>query len=141
MVKRICLIIVSSLFIFSCASEKPETVQEHRVEGYFEGMELFNANCVICHNKTGVPELPIFPPLKGSDYLRDNQDKIACIIKYGTKEDLTVNGKTYKVKMNGFNKFSAQEIGQIINYINNSWGNENGTTNTERVIKELQSCD
>jgi mono/diheme cytochrome c family protein len=145
MVNRICLLILSSFFVFSCENkkviEKPEAVQEHRIVGFYEGMELYTDNCVICHSETGIPELPIFPPLKDSDYLRDNQDKIACVIKNGTKENLIVNGKTYQVKMNGFEHLSAQEVSQIINYINNSWGNENGTTSTDQVIKELQSCD
>lgn len=139
----ICLSIVILLFSCNEVVTKDGKTASHKpamVDGYYQGMELYEANCILCHQKTGIPELKIFPPLKDSDYLRDNQSTIACIIRNGISEPLTVNGKGYKVKMNGFEELSAQDISQIINYINHSWGNDYGKTDTKKVIKELEDC-
>ena len=137
-----CLSLITLFFSCNEIAENGKTASHKpaMVEGYYQGMELYETNCILCHKKTGIPELPIFPPLKGSDYLRDNQSNIACIIRNGISEPLKVNGKDYKVKMNGFEELSAQDIGQIINYINHSWGNDFGETNTQKVIKELENC-
>ena len=142
--KSVLGVLVIALF-FSCSQtqETENQAQEKEVAnipGFFEGKALFEANCVRCHQKSGEPNIKLYPPLKGSDYLQANQPKIACIIRNGVDEDLIVNGKEYKIKMQGFPELTAQEISQIINYINNSWGNDFGKTDVEKVKTSLDGC-
>ena len=135
------LIVIIALVILGCSSEQEDTKgAQKEIEGFVEGMRLYNATCAACHTAEGEPKIPVYPPLKGSDYLEENQNTIACIIRYGIDEPLVVNGKEYKIKMTGFKDYSAQEISYIINYINNSWGNDFGTVKTEEVIKNLKNC-
>ena len=138
------LIYLLPLFLlFACAEDKKgsETNENPSIEGFVEGKILFERNCAACHQKSGAPQVKIYPPLKNSDYLQANQHKIACIIRNGVNENLTVNGKEYTIKMQGFSNFSAQEIGQISNYISNAWGNDFGVKTTEQVIEELKNCE
>jgi len=136
------IIIALSIMLFSCGSESDSNsvVSSEQPEGYFEGGKLYNAVCAACHEESGLAKVKIYPPLKQSDYLKNNQDKIACIIKNGINEPLVVNGETYKIKMNGFPEYTAQEVSQIINYINNSWGNNYGAISTEEVKSQLSNC-
>jgi mono/diheme cytochrome c family protein len=137
------ILFILTFFVFSCAEKKEEEKDpaKAQIEGYYEGKALFEAKCVACHQKSGEPSVKLYPPLKNSDYLRNNPAKIACIIRNGVNEDLTVNGQEYKIKMQGFNALSAQEISQIYNYINNSWGNDYGTKSTDEVIEDLKNCN
>ncbi len=113
---------------------------ENKIEGFVEGKLLYDSKCSSCHQKNGAPEVNIYPPLKGSDFLVNNQDKIACIIRNGLEEPLIVNGKKYGIQMPGFSALTAQEISQIIVYINNAWGNNYGISTVDKVKKELEGC-
>jgi hypothetical protein len=75
------------------------------------------------------------PPLANSDYLRDHQAEIACIIRNGQYDSIVVNGIYYYQEMIAFPKLSDVEITNVINYINHAWGNDYG----ERTITEVKS--
>ncbi len=82
----------------------------------------------------------LIPPLAGADYWKDNQDKLACIIKNGIEGEIIVNGKTYNQPMAGIEKISSFEIANIINYVNQSWGNDIPFKNFEDIEAELEIC-
>ena len=109
--------------------------------GYEEGKKLFSARCAVCHGEKGQPQISIYPPIKNSSFLMNNQDKIPCVIRYGLKGAINVNGKSYDMKMASNPDLSAEEISQLINYMNNSWGNTYGSTTTEDVINVLENCN
>jgi cytochrome c551 len=151
------LVLLNLIFFFLTSCNSPQTkseaiegkdtliesqkdVSNPKVEGYLEGKTLYESKCSSCHHKDGAPEVSIYPPLKNSDFLKDNQQKIACIIIKGQKEPLDVNGKTYSMQMPAFSGLSAQEVSQIINYINNTWGNNYGVTTTKSIKSDLENC-
>ncbi len=66
-----------------------------------------------------------FPPVAKSDYLkRPSKDLIAVILK-GQSGEIKVNGVVYNGMMPAQDYLSDQEIADVLNYINNSWGNKN----------------
>lgn len=66
-----------------------------------------------------------FPPLAKSDYLkRPSKDLIAVILK-GQSGEIKVNGVVYNGMMPAQDYLSDEEIADVLNYINNSWGNKN----------------
>lgn len=81
------------------------------------------------------------PPLAGADYLAKNQDKLACIIRYGMEGEIVVNGKTYKQPMAGIKQLSDAEIANVINYINTAWGNDLPYMQITSVQEQLKACD
>jgi mono/diheme cytochrome c family protein len=82
----------------------------------------------------------VIPPLAKSDYLEPNRDRLACIIRYGIEEPMVVNGVKYNQPMAGIDRLSDFEIANIINYVNNAWGNENPYMSIEEVRKSLNVC-
>ena len=89
---------------------------------------------------TGLPG--VIPPLKGADYLKTDPLRAACIIRYGMEGAVVVNDTTYNQPMPGIpeDKISAFEITNIINYINQAWGNDYGYVNYVDVKKQLEAC-
>lgn len=65
----------------------------------------------------------VFPPLAKADYLRDKQIESIKAIKFGMSGEIVVNGKTYNSLMSPLG-LSDQEVADVMNYINNSWGNK-----------------
>ena len=80
------------------------------------------------------------PPLAKADFLTKHADQLACIIRYGIKEPVIVNGITYTTPMEGVPQLTDIEITNVINYINHSWGNDNGFTRPDVVQKALGNC-
>jgi cytochrome c len=100
------------------------------------GKIVYNDMCVTCHltNGKGVPRA--FPPLADSDYLRNNQTESIKGIKNGVSGEMIVNGTTYNSVMAPLG-LSDQEVADVINYINNSWGNKIDNFVTPEKVSKL----
>ena len=57
-----------------------------------QGKDLYKSKCQNCHMGNGKGLRTLIPPLMAADYLQQNQQEVACLIKYGAKQKLTVNG-------------------------------------------------
>ena len=80
------------------------------------------------------------PPLANADYVRNSQEQIACIIRYGMEGEIMVNGRTYNQAMEGIPQLTDFEITNIINYINHAWGNDYGVVKLADVRSRLENC-
>ena len=87
----------------------------------------------------GIGLAKLIPPLANSDYLRDNQDAIACILRNGQNGKVVVNGVEYNQEMPG-KKYTEVQITNITNYINNAWGNDFGVVSLNGITKDLRKC-
>ena len=82
----------------------------------------------------------VIPPLKSSEFLQKNQDKLVCIIRHGMKDTIITNNKTFVQTMPGSLRLTQGDITNIINYINNEWGNNYGIIRYENVLKQFETC-
>ena len=80
------------------------------------------------------------PPLAGADYLTLYKSKLACIIRYGIQDTISVNGATYNNAMPGVPQLTDFEIANILNYINHAWGNDYGFVTIDEVRAGLEKC-
>jgi len=101
----------------------------------------YEKRCAECHGLNGEGLKEMLPPLANSDWLRNNQNKIACAIKHGIKGNIIVNGKEYDIDMLGEENIQDIEITNIINYINTSWNNNIPTKSNSEVIEDLKNCN
>jgi len=105
-----------------------------------QGERLFNYHCANCHMEDGSGLASLIPPLAGSGFLKDNPERVPCIIRYGLKSGILVNGKSYRQEMTGIPDLNEYEITNIINYIHHSWGNDFGYRSVEEVRAALKNC-
>ncbi|MBK8706435.1 MAG: cytochrome c [Saprospiraceae bacterium] len=108
---------------------------------YKQGELLYVKFCSNCHAEDGKGLKALIPPLAGADYLKQHQDELACIIKYGISSKIKVNGVEFEQPMPGVPQLSDFEITNIINYINQAWGNDYGYVKIAYVRKSLKVCD
>jgi len=59
---------------------------------YPQGKILYENFCVSCHMPDGTGLKSLIPTLVKADYLLENPLKTACIIRYGIKDTIMVNG-------------------------------------------------
>jgi mono/diheme cytochrome c family protein len=102
------------------------------------GEKIYLKKCAVCHGKDGLGKGKRIPPLANSDYLRNNQEASIRGILFGQNEEIIVNGISYNRKMKAI-KLSDIEIAHVMNYIQNSWGNENSKAVTEKEVFKIRN--
>lgn len=108
---------------------------------YEQGKDLYDYYCANCHQADGTSLQQLIPPLAQSDYLKKHRSEIPCLIYYGIKGEIVVNGITYNQVMPGFEQFNDIDIANLVNYINNSFGNNLGYTPLRDIQKMLNNCE
>jgi mono/diheme cytochrome c family protein len=107
---------------------------------YPQGKILYENFCVSCHMSDGTGLKSLIPTLVKADYLLENPLKTACIIRYGLKDTIMVNGNLYTQEMAAIPVLSDFEIANIMNYIHSSWGNDMPFVTLAQVKEALDSC-
>lgn len=139
-----------ALLLFVSCNEKPEkektikrtqtktiAVSKPLKESVARGRLVYNDFCITCHMASGEGVANVFPPLANSDYLKNNQLESLKGIKYGQNGEIVVNGKTYNGAMAALG-LADDEVADVMNYINNSWGNKYGKLITEEEVSEIE---
>ena len=137
--KLIALVLIAIAGIILQASCQSEADLNY-IRYYTSGKKLYETNCQNCHNNDGSGLAMLYPPLTDTLYLKDHKNQLACIIKNGLKGQIVVGGKTYEGVMPGQAKLSNIEIAQIITYITNSFGNQQGLHDASAVAEDLKNC-
>jgi len=132
-----CLFLfIMAMIIQSCQNEDSITYKRY----YVNGKGLYEKNCQNCHGADGKGLGTLYPPLTDSTYLITNKKKLACIIRNGQSEQITINNVAYQGQMPANNTLADIDIAQIIVYITNSFGNKQGHYDQAEVAKDLAAC-
>ena len=127
-----------------CINKKQSHQSETSVkfdQYYVQGEQLYVKNCSNCHQKGGTGLGLIYPPLKNSDYLLQNQNDVICLIRNGKSGELIVNGKSFNMAMPAMPSLSDLEIAEITTYLYNTWGHDEGLIDVNEVSAILSKCD
>ncbi len=131
---KLFVFIFSVSTLSSCQSEEKIKLEQY----YIGGKELYELNCANCHQKDGKGLQNLYPPIAGSDYLKD-KEKVIYIIKNGLSGEILVNGKKYNQPMPGNNQLTNLDIAEIATYIYNEWNGETKITEVKEVEKVLNN--
>ena len=128
--------ILISIILNSCQSEDQITYARY----YVNGKGLYEKNCQNCHGADGGGLKKLYPALTDTVYIRNNKERLSCIIKYGLEEKIIINRQVYEEKMSSNTHLTDIDVTQILVYIGNSFGNKLGNFKLDEVSKELKEC-
>jgi cytochrome c551 len=130
-------------FLFSCSGAgKNDKQNDPKFQQYYnQGELLFQKNCSNCHQKDGSGLGRLYPPLDTSDFMKKNFEDVICLIRYGKKGELIVNGVTFNQPMPGIPSLTDLEIAEIATYIYNSWSHQRGLVEVTEVSALQKNCD
>ena len=109
------------------------------------GNRMFRTICQTCHGVDGMGVQSLAPPLKGSEWVQGDKDKLSSIVLYGLTGPVEVGGKLYKSpEINGDmpgigsnDEFGDQDIAQLLSFIRRAWGNK-GEPVTDKDIQKIR---
>ena len=128
----ICL----GIFFQACQSEQEIIYARY----YVNGKGLYEKYCQNCHAADGSGLKNLYPPLTDTAFIKGNLDKLACIVKYGMNDTITVGGQVYDGQMPATTELTDIDVTQILVYIGNSFGNKLGTFDMKEVSAQLKGC-
>jgi mono/diheme cytochrome c family protein len=88
------------------------------------GKKLYTAQCVSCHQQSGLGVPDQYPPLVESEWVLGEPARIKRILLHGLKGPVTVKGKTFNGNMPAFGeRFDDAKLAAILTFIRSEWGN------------------
>lgn len=143
--KRVTAPIILGICIIMLAACVPgsesRSAQSVKFQQYFvEGQALYEVHCSNCHQSDGSGLGRVYPPLKHADFLEQHFEEVACIIKYGKKGEIWVNGVMYNQEMKGIPTLTNLELAEILTYITNAWGSSRELVEVSEVDNLLLTC-
>ena len=118
-------------FLAAAAVAAPDAASMER------GKAVYSRTCIACHQPTGMGLPPVFPPLAGSEWVAKDASIAVRNIVNGMQGPVTVKGVTYNSMMPPVAGLSDKDTADVVNYVNNAWGN-NGPTVTEEEVKAIK---
>jgi mono/diheme cytochrome c family protein len=101
-------------------------------KSFAAGKIVYFTNCLGCHGDKGQGVKGVFPPLAKADFIADVPATIRTTLK-GIKGKMMVNGEMYDSEMDGYAHLTDQEITDLMNYVQNSWGNRARMTGINQI--------
>ena len=116
-------------------TEMPQRIAppaKNKLEQITKGERVYQANCMACHQATGMGIPAAFPPLAKSDFL--NADKVRAIqtVTGGKQGKLVVNGQEFDGVMPAWS-LSDEDIANVLTYVYHSWGNSGKVVSVSEV--------
>ena len=108
---------------------------------FHQGEAIYLKQCSNCHGVDGEGLRSLYPPLKDADYLFENSQYLPCIIRYGIKDTIVVEGKVYAMPMTGFPKISEVDMTNLVNYILAEFTSKNVVLGLSEVKNQLEQCN
>ena len=105
-----------------------------------QGKSLYLQHCANCHGQNGEGLAKLMPPLAKSDYLMADVERAACLIRHGLEGPIQVNGEEFNQRMEAHTELKDLQIAEIVTFITNSWGNENGLFSSKQATITFQNC-
>ncbi|MFC6100652.1 c-type cytochrome [Olivibacter domesticus] len=133
------LFVCAVILVLANACQGEEEIK--KAQFFANGKSLYTSNCENCHSQNGEGLSDLYPPLTDTSFLRGHRNQLACFVKYGIGQQLTVDNRKFDTKMPANSNLTDQEIAYILTYIGNSFGNELGLISTEEVSTSLKNCE
>ncbi|MBC7884183.1 MAG: cytochrome c [Saprospiraceae bacterium] len=131
--KQLCIFLAIPVMLIGFSFEQFSDLDKSALRGKV----IYTDFCVTCHLANGKGTEKIFPPLAKSDYLKNQQTESIKSVKYGQKGKIIVNGIAYNGTMPSAG-LEDDEIADVINYINHSWGNNYGKMVTKEQVQSIK---
>jgi mono/diheme cytochrome c family protein len=108
---------------FSLAAGDRRSPVELRASDEIDGAQVYSANCIACHQATGLGVPGVFPPLVGSRWVLGASERLVQIMLFGINGEIEVRGSVYNGVMPAFARLSDAELAAVTTHIRSSWGN------------------
>jgi mono/diheme cytochrome c family protein len=104
------------------------------------GKALFSANCITCHQATGLGVPGQYPPLAGSEVeTGDATNQLIAIVLKGLQGPVVIEGKPFNNAMQAWEgQYTDSQLASILTYVRSDWGN-NAPPISADMVKQMRA--
>jgi mono/diheme cytochrome c family protein len=104
------------------------------------GKALFSANCITCHQATGLGVPGQYPPLAGSEVeTGDATNQLIAIVLKGLQGPVVIEGKPFNNAMQAWEgQYTDAQLASILTYVRSDWGN-NAPPISADMVKQMRA--
>ncbi|MDB6148657.1 MAG: cytochrome c class [Chthoniobacter sp.] len=106
-----------------------------------QGKSVYGANCLSCHQGSGLGVPANFPPLVKSEWVIGSEKRLVAIILKGLTGPITIGGQkqTYSGNMMGWETtLTDKKIAGVVSFIRAQWGNNAPEVSEAKVAAARQ---
>lgn len=104
-----------------------------------DGKQVYSAQCVACHQATGLGLPSVFPPLDGSEWVTGDERTLANILLHGITGQITVKGTAFTGAMPAFAQLSDEELAAVASHVRSTWSNKAPPLSAELFARERKA--
>ncbi|MFY0654499.1 MAG: dehydrogenase [Cyclobacteriaceae bacterium] len=113
---------------------------EKEQEQFVLGRQKYLTTCSGCHGTNGAGMKRLGPPLAKSEWVLEDEVRLALIVLHGMEGPIEVHGKVYDVPdivpvMPAHSTLDNKSVAAILTYIRNEWGNSASAVSPRLVNK------
>ncbi len=101
----------------------------------YSGRVYYNTYCAACHQGDGKGDNNRFPPLRDSEWVSGDEDRLIDVVLNGLQGDITVSGKTYNGLMPSNDHLDDHAIASILTYIRKRFGDKASPVSALKVAE------
>ena len=120
----------------------PATAREEEPEAVLAdhpGKKVYDMACLPCHQADGNGVPGMHPPLRQTDWVTGDKERLIRIVVEGMEGEIEVHGQVYNSIMAPLAHLSPREIADVLTYVRGSFGNSASEVTVEEVTEVLNS--
>jgi mono/diheme cytochrome c family protein len=97
------------------------------------GKQVYQQYCLACHQSNGEGVPGLYPPVKDSEWVQGDKQRLIGVIVNGLEGPIEVRGETYNQAMPPHGFLSNQQIAGVSSYIRQNFGNDASAVTPDEV--------
>ncbi len=109
-------------------------------EPFAQGKDLYMVSCASCHMEDGSGLGSVIPDLREKDLWQFGSEDLPCLIRWGSVVRVTDRRLQYPTPMPPHPSLTEVEIANILNFLQDRWGDPSRFYTPEDIRKQLERC-
>lgn len=97
------------------------------------GEKIYKQYCFACHQMDGNGVPGNFPPIRDTDWVNGDKERLIKLVINGMEGPIEVNGVTYNSVMTPHGFLKDEEIASVLTYVRSNFGNNSSAVTVEEV--------
>ncbi|MEX2512992.1 MAG: c-type cytochrome [Cyclobacteriaceae bacterium] len=118
----------------------PDPIEDDLDRGTLpSGAKVYNTYCGPCHQRDGNGALGRIPPLRNTDWVSGNKERLINLVLHGMDGEIKVNGELYDNVMPAHQFLNDDQIATVLTYIRQNFENNASEISIDMVNKARQA--
>jgi mono/diheme cytochrome c family protein len=100
------------------------------------GVKTYQQYCLACHQADGSGVPGMYPPLKATEWVDGDTERLIRIVLYGLAGPIEVDGEQYDQVMAASDFLSDEEVAAVLTYVRSEFGKNGSPVSPAEVAVE-----